>query len=233
MSWLVILGYSIIPVILSGVGAVATAWRRPGDSVQSIIQHFAAGVVFAAAAGELLPDMLRNGAAVPAVVAGGLAGVALMLVIRTGAGRVPGPAAFITVTGIDVLIDGLIVSLGFKTGVGQGLLLTVALSTELLLLGLSVAIALGEAGAGKVRVVLLTTAVALLLPAGAVIGTFLFRGMTESWLTGFFALGLVALLYLVTEELLVEAHERSHSPFGTTMFFVGFFALILLDEAIR
>ena len=68
---------------------------------------------------------------------------------------------------------------------------------------------------------------------GAVAGTFLFRGMAPMWLTGFFAFGLVALLYLVTEELLVEAHEKPETPFATAVFFVGFFLLIILDQAIR
>ena len=72
-----------------------------------------------------------------------------------------------------------------------------------------------------------------LLPAGAAAGTLLFRGMPGAWLTGFFAFGLVALLYLVTEELLVEAHEKPETPLATAVFFVGFFLLIVLDEAIR
>lgn len=34
--------------------------------------------------------------------------------------------------------------------------------------------------------------------------------------------GVAALLYLVTEELLVEAHSVEDTPFITAMFFVGF-----------
>ena len=82
-------------------------------------------------------------------------------------------------------------------------------------------------------VVLARAGVALLLPLGAAAGMFLFQGLAQAWLTGFFAFGLVALLYLVTEELLVEAHEKADTPVATAVFFVGFFLLILLDEAIR
>ena len=142
-------------------------------------------------------------------------------------------AGQIAVTGIDVLIDGFVVSLGFIAGAGQGLLLTVALSIELLFLGLTVALALGSAGNSGMRVVLSTAGIALLLPVGAAAGMFLFQGLAQAWLTGFFAFGLVALLYLVTEELLVEAHEKADTPVATAVFFVGFFLLILLDEAIR
>ena len=47
---------------------------------------------------------------------------------------------------------------------------------------------------------------------------------------GVFAFGLMALLYLVTEELLVEAHEAPDKPWITAMFFAGFLLLILLEE---
>ena len=232
-SLLPVLGYSAIPVLAATIGAAATVWRKPGGQVTSIVQHFAAGVVFAAAAGELLPDMLHDKGAVTPVILGAAAGVALMLAIRAVSKRVGESAGQIAVTGIDVLIDGFVVSLGFIAGAGQGLLLTVALSIELLFLGLTVALALGNAGGSGMRVVLATAGVALLLPLGAAAGMVLFQGLAQAWLTGFFAFGLVALLYLVTEELLVEAHEKDDTPVATAVFFVGFFLLILLDEAIR
>jgi hypothetical protein len=34
------------------------------------------------------------------------------------------------------------------------------------------------------------------------------------------------------EELLVEAHEKPDNPLVTSMFFVGFLAILLLEEAI-
>jgi ZIP family zinc transporter len=46
------------------------------------------------------------------------------------------------------------------------------------------------------------------------------------------AFELVALLYLVTEELLVKAHETADTPLITAVFFVGFFLLILTEEMI-
>lgn len=232
-SLLPVLGYSAIPVLAATIGGAVTAWRKPGQLVQGAVQHFAAGVVFAAAAGELLPDMLHDKGAFLAIVIGAGAGVAAMLAIRAAANRAGESAGLIAVSGIDVLIDGFVVSLGFIAGAGQGLLLIIALSIELLFLGLTVAVAVGEDGASRARVVLTAGGVALLLPMGAVAGTFLFRSMSPAWLTGFFAFGLVALLYLVTEELLVEAHDKPETPFATAVFFVGFFLLIILDEAIR
>ena len=49
-------------------------------------------------------------------------------------------------------------------------------------------------------------------------------------IAGFLSFGLMALLYLVTEELLVEAHEKPDTPLISSMFFVGFLALLTLEE---
>jgi ZIP family zinc transporter len=54
--------------------------------------------------------------------------------------------------------------------------------------------------------------------------------LSGQWIAGLFAFGLMALLYLVTEELLAEAHEVPDKPWITAMFFFGFLLLIVLDE---
>jgi ZIP family zinc transporter len=43
------------------------------------------------------------------------------------------------------------------------------------------------------------------------------------------AFGLVVLLYLVTKELLLEAHEAPETPPGTALFFIGFLVLLVID----
>lgn len=43
------------------------------------------------------------------------------------------------------------------------------------------------------------------------------------------AFGAAALLYLVTEELLVEAHEATETSVLTAMFFVGFLVIFILE----
>lgn len=62
-------------------------------------------------------------------------------------------------------------------------------------------------------------------PAGALLSAPV-ATLPEVWRTGFYAFGLIALLYLVTEELLVEAHGCPESPLTTSMFFVGFMATL-------
>lgn len=52
------------------------------------------------------------------------------------------------------------------------------------------------------------------------------------WQAVAFAFGLIAFLYLVTEELLTEAHKNPETAWGAASFFVGFLALTVLNQVI-
>lgn len=221
---------SLIPLAALSLGAIAAAVRAPGPTVTSAVQHFAAGLVFSAAASEILPDLKHQGAAIP-VVLGGALGVAAMLLVKKLGDRAKGPFGLIAVTSLDILVDGLVLGIGFAAGAKQGLLLTIALTTEILFLGLSMALKLREAVPSRTRVVAYTAAAGLLLPLGILIGTpaSLLPG---PYLTAVFAFSLVALLYLVVEELLVEAHSAPETPLITAMFFAGFLLLLVLEQTV-
>lgn len=225
--------FSLLPVFTTLVGATYAAVRPPSDELRSLLQHFAAGVVFSVVAVELLPDVTR----VHDLFEIGWtfsAGLALMLVIQRAAKRSQGPSASVagpslaqlTGVGIDIFIDGLLIGIAFAAGAKEGVLLTAALSLELLSLGLAVASAL--AGRGRARTIMIPTGLSLLLVAGAAIGDTVLRDVSEHTLAGVLAFGCAALLYLVTEELLVEAHESGETMLGTAMFFVGFLVFMLL-----
>jgi ZIP family zinc transporter len=68
-----------------------------------------------------------------------------------------------------------------------------------------------------------------LIMLGALIGGTLLAGLAGPWLEGVLAFGAAALLYLVTEELLVEAHELPDTPLMTACFFVGFLVIFLIE----
>lgn len=222
--------YTLIPVGAVLVGALAATWRQPGPAMVSGIQHLAAGVVFGAAAVEILPQVM-HAASVPATFIGGSAGVGLMLGIKSLEERWRGPAGLLTAVGIDILLDGLVLGLAFIAGAKAGLLMTIALTLEVLFLGLTVTEALGETVRSKARIVALSLAIALLLPLGALLATPIAL-LPPAVIAAFLSFGLMALLYLVTEELLVEAHEKPDSPAISAMFFVGFLGLLLIEEAI-
>ena len=52
-----VLIYTLVPVVAGGLGGIVAAFWPPTPPVRSAVQHFAAGVVLAAAALELLPQV--------------------------------------------------------------------------------------------------------------------------------------------------------------------------------
>lgn len=222
--------YTLVPVVAVLIGALVSVWRKPGPSFTSGVQHLAAGVVFAAAAVEILPQIMHVGS-VPATFIGGTCGVAVMLSLKSLETRWRGPVGMLSAVGIDIFIDGLVLGLAFIAGAKAGLLLTVALTLEVLFLGLTVTEALGETVRSRIKVIASSGAIALLLPLGAWLAIPV-EHLPSPAIAGFLSFGLMALLYLVTEELLVEAHENPDSPIISAMFFVGFLGLLLLEEAI-
>ncbi len=224
----------MIPVIVTIIGGVIAAYRSPGDRTRITVQHFAAGVVFAAVALELLPELVTN-LKLFSLIIGFSAGVALMLAVRKITERIDGKegsSGLVIASGVDVFIDGLLIGVSFDVGLKAGIVITIALAIELLFLALSVASSLVKAGKSKTTIILTTIVLSLLVLLGAAIGGSLLQGIHSSILEGIIAFAVAALLYLVTEELLVEAHRgEGDSIFSTTMFFVGFLIVLILDTA--
>ena len=193
-------------------------------------------MVFAAVAIELLPDVVSKHAQVSTVVGFAL-GVALMLMVREiskrvegkGKGQATASTGLLTAVGVDITVDGFLIGIGFAAGATQGILLTVALTLELLSLGLATMSALRQMGTAPGRSILTMAGLALFVLVGAVLGVTLLAGLTGAVLDGVLAFGVAALLYLVTEELLVEAHEVPETAAITSMFFVGFLLLPVID----
>ena len=221
------LAFALIPAVAIVLGALVSGWRTPSDQIVAAMQHLAAGVVFAAAATEVLPQVMHGGSPVATLI-GGAAGVAFMLALKLGESRFAGPIGLIAAVGIDLLVDGLVLGLAFIAGERAGLLLAIALTLEVLFLALSLTndLAAQFRTSGAIAI---TCALALLLPVGTLAAQPV-ATLPAVWTTGFLSFGLVALLYLVTEELLVEAHEKRGSPLICAMFFVGFLALLLIEE---
>ena len=233
-----ILLFTLIPVVTTIAGGIIAAFRSPGESIRISVQHFAAGVVFAAVGVELLPQLVHNLEIIP-LVSGFSLGVALMLAVRSwtrklekgrsGSGE-KGTGGLFIASAVDVFIDGLLVGISFEVGLREGIIITIALTIELLFLAISVASSMAEKNADKPRIIISSAVLALLVLTGAVIGSTFLRGISGGGLEGMIAFATAALLYLVTEELLVEAHEGRDSTFSITMFFVGFLSILILES---
>ncbi len=225
--------YSLIPLAASTIGGLIAAFWPPGKTLKSVVQHFAAGVVFAAAALELIPKVQVQSPRV--AIAGFAVGIAAMVALRAGTDRLEKPGSgqtnlgLIAAIGVDVLIDGLVTGAGFAAGEQTGILLTIALTLEFLFLGLSVAVNLRQ-GAPKWQVIATPPALSLLTVGGAALGVTMLAGVSAVTLAAVLAFGAVALMYLVTEELLVEAHQSSESPWIASTFFLGFLVYLVIEE---
>ncbi|WP_308461664.1 hypothetical protein [Hymenobacter sp. NBH84] len=138
------------------------------------------------------------------------------------------PMGLLTGVGIDILIDGLLLGIGFAAGAEEGMLLAIALTIEVLSLGLATAVELRQDGQGKARTVGIVAALSALLVVGAGVGITVLKGASDNVMELVLSFGLAALLFLVTEELLTEAHEEPESPWLTSAFFLGFLLFLLL-----
>ena len=219
--------YTLAPVLAVVIGAIIASRTKLNPGLVAGLQHLAAGVVFAAAATEILPQV-KHEASPSATLIGGAAGVVTMLGLKAFEARFKGPMALLAAIGIDILVDGLVLGLAFVAGEKAGFLLTIALTLEVLFLGLTLTNELAETYRSRLRIIVIVSALAL-LPIGALAAVPV-ATLSPVMVAGFLSFGLMALLYLVTEELLVEAHEKPDTPLISSMFFVGFLALLTLEE---
>jgi ZIP family zinc transporter len=140
------------------------------------------------------------------------------------------PVGMLAAIAIDLLLDGILVGLGARLGLAQGVILTIALTLEILFLALSVSAELTERGMSQMRAALTCTALGLTTAVGAIAGAALLGGVSTSVMSAVLAFGAAALLYLVVEELLVEAHEEKESMLLGAMFFLGFIVIYVLSS---
>ncbi len=218
-----------IPALVAlGGGILAYVWS-PSHQMRSLIQHFAAGVVLAALAVELLPEIEREHA--PGLVLAGsfamgslfMYGLKLWTLRLEHQALIKGTAAglntgLLLATFIDVATDGFIIGAGFAAGGKTGTILALGLSVELLFLGLALA---SEATASW-RIIAISGALGGTVLIFSLSGNALLSGASHAVIGGALAFSAAALLYLVTEELLMEAHETQEKPISTLVLFGGF-----------
>ncbi len=229
------LSYTLLAVGAALLGGLVAVYRPPGPQMESNVQHLAAGVVFAAVAAELLPDVHTRAPLV--VVVGFAIGVATMLGIhrlskyvekRDIGGKFAGASSLLITVGIDMLIDGVLIGVSFLTEPATGIIIAVALAIEVLFLGVTGVIAL-PTEMSVLKKMAVPAGFGVLLLVGVTTGVLGLGGVSGTPIALVLAFGSAALLYLVTEELLVKAQQVPETPTSTTLFFVGFLLIFLLD----
>jgi ZIP family zinc transporter len=106
--------------------------------------------------------------------------------------------------------------------------LAIALTVELFFLSLSVGSEFQKHKSKRWQGIAATTGIALALLVGAFSAFYLLHGASKPVLATFLSFGAAALIYLVAEELLVEAIQAEESLFSTAMLFAGFLVLLAL-----
>jgi ZIP family zinc transporter len=231
----VLLPYVLLATGAGILGGLAASFWSPRVRTRSAIQHFAAGAVLAAVASSVIPEVERIGTVsgiLGGFVAGGLVMIGLKwLVLRferreKGRGRLP--VGLAGAAAVDTLFDGAIISAGFSSGQRLGTLLAMALAIELFFLTLSVGTEFRRSKSTRWQGLAVTSAIAGLVLVGALSASVSLRGASETTIAVVLAFGAAALIYLIAEELLVEAIQAEESLFSTAMLFAGFLVLIAL-----
>ena len=218
----------LVPALVSLSGGVLAMFWHPNHHTRSMVQHFAAGVVLAALAVELLPEIGREHAPAWVLIGAFALGSLFMYAMKLWTMRLEANEAaadesklnhgLLIATFIDIAVDGFIIGTGFAAGGETGFVLALGLSVELLFLGLSLT---SESTKGW-RIVALSALLGLTVLGCALLGSILLSGASNAVIAAALAFSAAALLYLVTEELLIEAHEVEEKPISTLILFAGF-----------
>lgn len=224
--------WTIIPAIAILVPGLLTLVIRPGPRVTAAMQHLAAGLILSAVALELVPESISNPEHRIYAVSGYLAGLAIVFGIRMLSNRTNASSSngLIANVAIDVTLDGLLVGISLVTIAGSGAAIVVgSLSVEICFLIMATVGTLLSRRWSKTRITLMLLLLSSITFAAGLGGLHGARMLPDGMVTAATALGIAALLYLVVEELLVEAHEgKSDTTIGSLLFFVGFGIPILI-----
>jgi len=146
------------------------------------------------------------------------------------------PLSLLAAVYVDSWIDGFLIGISCVFSQHAGLVLAAANVMEMGFVGATFANTVSRCtGASRrTRLIAIYTAPPILL-AGAAIGAALGTTSkhTPAVFTGFVAFGTVALLFLVTNELLIEAHEamkESELASISMVFFLGIYLVLLFNR---
>ncbi|WP_027376052.1 ZIP family metal transporter [Kaistella palustris] len=230
-----ILLFALIPVATMLIGGGIAIFKQPSGNVRSLILHFAAGVVFSVVAVEILPDVIKIHKAVQTIIGFALGFLLMIFVkkltsksdtIENSSGNIPW--GLLIAIGVDIFIDGLLLGIAFHVGNTAGILLAIALSLELLSLGIATATELGSKNFSNGKKIFWIGILASLFFISSLLGATLLNNLSHGAMEIVLSFGLAALLFLVTEELLKEAHEERETVWHTAAFFGGFLLFMIL-----
>jgi len=142
------------------------------------------------------------------------------------------PAGLVFAVTLDGSIDGLLIGVAYVASGAAGLITAIALAIEMGLLGISTVTTLRKTTISTIMLIVLTFTLPLAILAAGMIGATVLSGLSGSWFIALISFGCAGLLYLVTEELMIEAHEDEETDrwYVSGLFFLGFIFVVVLSE---
>lgn len=220
------------------LGGLLGSRLRPGKRFRAVVAHLVGGLVLGIAAADLMPAASDSGHPL-ALAIGFCLGFSLLLVINAvledpddnSEQSRPRPMLLLMLPFlIDSLIDGLVVGISSKAAEQQWVI-PVAVALEMGLATLGLGTLLGR-GAGRWRSRVSGALMAFTYVIGLSVSLVITNGLQGPALTGTLAFGTAALIYLVVEEVMKEAHARGEDDSGVVnvAFFIGLLCIWLLDS---
>jgi len=228
---------STLAGLATTVGAVLVLiMGKPSVKVMALLLGFAAGIMVAISAFDLLPEAARLGSNWQAVL-GFVLGTGLMYGLdawiphaHIGSGSADGvngndemlKLGYFIFLGIALhnLPEGLAIGAGYTSSLTLGGAIAISLALHNVPEGMATAVPLLMGGMDRFRVVGLATLAGLMTPLGTLIGAVLFRvspGMVSVALA--FAAG--AMVYIASDELIPQSH-RYHDHLANLGLLGGF-----------
>lgn len=141
------------------------------------------------------------------------------------------PLQFVLAVAIDSCLDGLLIGIASAAGPSAGPMMSASLSVEMGFLGLTLATTLSGQSFSKASLAALVGPSCLVVAAG--LGGALAKTLSHSpvAMVGMLSFGSSALLFMVAEELLLDAHEDGeHVWWVDLQLYTGFFASIVAGK---
>lgn len=210
--------------------------RLPPDRIRAFLLHFAGGILLAVVCVEIWPDVDSADRPLP-MLAGLLAGGTLMIGLNALTHRLERrptdaaalPVGLMAAAGIDSVVDGMLIGIGYAAQPELGLLLAAGLGVEKFTITMCVASELREADQPRRRIVACAAVMALALIPSAILGHHLLADAAGAPYVTILSAAAAALLYLVTVELMARGQDTHASPGAILCFFAGFTGLAAFE----
>ena len=194
----------------------------------------------AAVSTELIPDVaeVKEWKERGAVLFGIILGALVMIVLRTIFSKYTNegesgviPWEMVISIAIDFFVDAILIGMSLSLGPGleanTGLVMTVALGFEMMLLTVTTASQMSLNKVTRGKIIGISVMLAAIVLIGAYLGNFIARKFKGTpYFYALLAFGVSALIWLIVEELLADIGTNLDSRISATMMFIGFMMVI-------